>query len=68
MLSENGIAKLLGFKVHNAGSNEIMTDSQVTQRTSTCHRCGQEISAYWMDDEDRLIGWSAWKAKAECGE
>ena len=67
MLSENGIRKVLGFKVHNAGSNEIMTDSQVTERTSTCHRCGQEISSWFNDDEDRY-GWSAWKAKEECNE
>lgn len=65
MLSENGIHKLLGSKVHNALEGSVKVDEQVMNRIATCKRCGSQLTSFFNEDEDRY-GWSAWKGDKSC--
>jgi hypothetical protein len=52
---------LLGLTPHKAG--EVTSNDY--ERKSNCLSCGQDITSYWQDDEDRLSGWTAWSSTAD---
>ena len=59
-MNEQTLLTKLGFSTHSAIPASIVSDEW--DRHATCAKCGLDISAYWIDDEDRLSGWSSWKA------
>jgi hypothetical protein len=59
-MNEQTLLTKLGFSTHKATADSItITD---WERFATCSKCGLDISAFWVEDEDRLSGWSTWKA------
>lgn len=61
-MNEQILLTKMGFATHKAIANTIVMDSQGWERSATCLNCNQQISAIWLDDEDRLTGWSSWKS------
>lgn len=59
-MNEQTLLTKLGFSTHQADPASIVSDDW--DRTATCSKCGLDISAFWLDDPDRLSGWSAWKS------
>ena len=59
-MNEQTLLTKMGFSTHIAKPETIVSDEW--ERSATCAKCGLDISAIWLDDEDRLIGWSSWKA------
>jgi hypothetical protein len=59
-MNEQTLLTKLGFSTHSAIPNSIISDEW--DRYATCAKCGLDISAFWLDDPDRLSGWSAWKS------
>lgn len=59
-MNEQMLMTKMGFSTHKAISTTIVSDEW--DRFATCEKCGLDIKAFWVDDEDRLSGWSAWKA------
>jgi len=58
-MNEQTLLTKLGFSTHKADLASIVSDEW--ERFATCEKCGLDISAFWVDDEDRLSGWSSWK-------
>ena len=61
-MNEQTLLTKLGFSTHSAVADSVVVDEQAYDRYATCSKCGLDISSYWMDDPDRLTGWSAWKS------
>jgi len=59
-MNEQTLLTKLGFSTHSAIPTSIVSDEW--DRYATCAKCGLDISAFWLDDPDRLSGWSAWKS------
>ena len=59
-MNEQTLKKLLGFSTHEAIKSSIVSDEY--DRYATCSNCELDITSYWVEDPDRLSGWSAWKS------
>ena len=59
-MNEQILLTKMGFATHSAIVETIVSDEW--DRYATCSKCGLDISSYWMDDPDRLTGWSSWKS------
>ena len=59
-MNEQTLKKLLGFSTHEAIKSSIVSDEY--DRYATCSNCELDITSYWVEDPDRLSGWSAWRA------
>ena len=62
-ISHNKILKILGAKLHIPIQESIATDEQVTTRSAVCYGCGEEITSFYDEDEDRR-GWREWSGKS----
>ena len=57
------INKAFGLGTHEPASIESSDDFT---KYGTCKHCLQKISSYWIEDDDRLNGWSEWRGKEKC--
>lgn len=58
--------KAAGIPIHKV---DIATlGSTEWDRTALCKKCGTKLTSVWIDDEDRLTGWSAWRGEQRCIE
>ena len=61
-MNEQTLLTKMGFATHKAIASTVEVDTNSDTRKGVCVNCNQEISAFWLDDEDRLTGWSSWKS------
>lgn len=61
-MNENILLKRMGFATHKAVMASVIYQYGNTERTAKCSHCKESLTSYWIDDEDRLTGWSAWKS------
>ena len=59
-MNEQILLTKMGFATHKADPASIISNEW--DRVATCSNCEMEISAIWLDDPDRLTGWSSWKS------
>ena len=59
-MNEQTLLTRMGFSTHRPIADSILSENN--DRFATCEKCGLDISSYWVDDEDRLSGWSSWRA------
>lgn len=59
-MNEQTLLTKLGFATHKADPASIVSTDW--DREATCSGCGSSLSSMWLDDPDRLTGWSSWKS------
>jgi hypothetical protein len=62
-ISRSKLLKILGAKLHTPIQDSILTDEQVMNRSAVCYECGEEITSFYDEDEDRR-GWREWSGKS----
>jgi hypothetical protein len=62
-ISRSKLLKILGAKLHIPVHGSITTDEQVMNRFAVCSLCGESISSFYDEDEDRR-GWREWSGKS----
>jgi len=62
-MNEATLLRALLGKTHRASAELLVSNGDT--RKSVCLDCGQDVSSYWQDDEDRLSGWTAWDSTAD---
>lgn len=63
MTTKSFIAKAIGAKLHAPLINSVVSDYSKTYRVAVCAVCELEITSWWDDDPDQIVGWTPWKAK-----
>lgn len=62
MINENSLLTKMGLATHKVDPTSIISNEW--DREATCLGCGSQLTSMWLDDPDRLTGWSAWKSKS----
>ena len=65
MINQTKLVSILtGSKAHRPNAETLVSDDY--DRSAVCVDCGQDLTSYYNDDSDRLIGWTAWRATSPC--